>query len=84
MPTDVFSHVQTLVTVTIKKVYLLFDSVDQKSSKELRGYLSHVAEQSEHSTSTSELPSVIILDSLQHVATDLPEVSLSGSLRIVC
>lgn len=40
------------------------DSVEHKSSKELRGYLTHVAEQSERDF--SELPAVIILDSLQH------------------
>ncbi|XP_046669946.1 protein sickie isoform X3 [Homalodisca vitripennis] len=41
-------------------------NVDHKSNKELRGYLTHVAEQCEHNA--SELPSVIILDGLQHAA----------------
>lgn len=42
-------------------------SVDHKNSKELRGYLSHVAEQCENNA--SDLPSVIILDNLQHAAS---------------
>ncbi|XP_054270358.1 protein sickie isoform X2 [Macrosteles quadrilineatus] len=42
-------------------------NVDHKSSKELRGYLAHVAEQCE--LDASELPSVIILDNLQHAAS---------------
>uniref|UniRef100_T1JCI4 AAA+ ATPase domain-containing protein n=1 Tax=Strigamia maritima TaxID=126957 RepID=T1JCI4_STRMM len=43
-------------------------SVDHKSAKELRQYLSNVAEQCE-SSNPSELPSVIILDNLHHVGS---------------
>nr|CAD7452239.1 unnamed protein product [Timema tahoe] len=46
-------------------------NVDHKSSKELRQYLSNVAEQCE--SSASDLPSVIILDNL-HQAASLGEV----------
>ncbi|RZF40004.1 hypothetical protein LSTR_LSTR002407, partial [Laodelphax striatellus] len=42
-------------------------NVDHKSSKELRQYLSNVAEQCE--TSASDLPSVIILDNLHNAAS---------------
>lgn len=43
-------------------------NVDHKSAKELRQYLSNIAEQCE-STSVGELPSVIILDNLHHVGS---------------
>ncbi|XP_072145746.1 uncharacterized protein [Dermacentor andersoni] len=43
-------------------------SVDHKSAKELRQYLSNVAEQCENS-SASDLPTVIILDNLHHVGS---------------
>ncbi|XP_052831527.1 neuron navigator 2 isoform X3 [Octopus bimaculoides] len=43
-------------------------NVDHKSGKELRQYLSNIAEQCE-STSAGELPSVIILDNLHHVGS---------------
>lgn len=43
-------------------------SVDHKSAKELRQYLSNVAEQCETS-SASDLPTVIILDNLHHVGS---------------
>ncbi|XP_063244116.1 protein sickie isoform X2 [Bacillus rossius redtenbacheri] len=42
-------------------------NVDHKSSKELRQYLTNVAEQCE--SSASDLPSVIILDNLHHAAS---------------
>ncbi|XP_022250712.1 protein sickie-like isoform X2 [Limulus polyphemus] len=42
--------------------------VDHKSAKELRHYLSNVAEQCE-SSNPSDLPAVIILDNLQHVGS---------------
>ncbi|KAK8775049.1 hypothetical protein V5799_010418 [Amblyomma americanum] len=43
-------------------------SVDHKSAKELRQYLSNVAEQCENSNA-SDLPAVIILDNLHHVGS---------------
>ncbi|XP_064627297.1 neuron navigator 3-like isoform X4 [Lineus longissimus] len=43
-------------------------NVDHKSSKELRQYLTNIAEQCE-SSSASELPSVVILDNLHHVGS---------------
>ncbi|XP_023227055.1 neuron navigator 3-like isoform X2 [Centruroides sculpturatus] len=43
-------------------------NVDHKSAKELRQYLSNVAEQCENSDA-SDLPSVIILDNLHHVGS---------------
>lgn len=43
-------------------------SVDHKSAKELRQYLSNIAEQCE-SSNAGELPSVIILDNLHHVGS---------------
>ena len=43
-------------------------NVDHKSSKELRQYLAHIADQCE-STSVGELPNVIILDNLHHVSS---------------
>ncbi|XP_077527536.1 uncharacterized protein LOC144138901 isoform X2 [Haemaphysalis longicornis] len=43
-------------------------SVDHKSAKELRQYLSNVAEQCENSNA-SDLPTVIILDNLHHVGS---------------
>ncbi|CAN8005351.1 unnamed protein product [Ixodes hexagonus] len=43
-------------------------SVDHKSAKELRQYLSNVAEQCENSN-VSDLPAVIILDNLHHVGS---------------
>ncbi|CAN8030930.1 unnamed protein product [Ixodes persulcatus] len=43
-------------------------SVDHKSAKELRQYLSNVAEQCE-SSNVSDLPAVIILDNLHHVGS---------------
>ncbi|XP_022249043.1 neuron navigator 3-like [Limulus polyphemus] len=43
-------------------------SVDHKSAKELRQYLSNVAEQCE-SSNGSDLPTVIILDNLHHVGS---------------
>ena len=53
-------------------------SVDHKSGRELRQYLSSVADQCEHGS--SELPCVIILDSLHHV-TSLSEV-FNGFLSV--
>ncbi|XP_037911358.1 protein sickie isoform X4 [Hermetia illucens] len=43
-------------------------NVDHKSSKELRQYLGHIAEQASMSNGASELPSVIILDNLHHAS----------------
>ncbi|XP_074661110.1 uncharacterized protein LOC141913823 isoform X4 [Tubulanus polymorphus] len=43
-------------------------NVDHKSSKELRQYLTNIADQCENS-SASEMPSVIILDNLHHVGS---------------
>ncbi|XP_054742811.1 protein sickie [Anastrepha obliqua] len=43
-------------------------NVDHKSSKELRQYLGHVAEQAAIANGASELPSVIILDNLHHAS----------------
>ncbi|XP_067123010.1 neuron navigator 2-like isoform X4 [Centruroides vittatus] len=43
-------------------------SVDHKSAKELRQYLSNIAEQCE-SSNAGDLPSVIILDNLHHVGS---------------
>uniref|UniRef100_A0A1I8NF63 Uncharacterized protein n=1 Tax=Musca domestica TaxID=7370 RepID=A0A1I8NF63_MUSDO len=43
-------------------------NVDHKSSKELRQYLGHVAEQAAIANRASELPSVIILDNLHHAS----------------
>ncbi|XP_055389463.1 protein sickie-like [Condylostylus longicornis] len=43
-------------------------NVDHKSSKELRQYLSHIAEQASMPNGASELPSVIILDNLHHAS----------------
>lgn len=43
-------------------------SVDHKSAKELRQYLSNVAEQCE-SSEAGDLPTVIILDNLHHVGS---------------
>ncbi|XP_067621412.1 protein sickie isoform X6 [Eurosta solidaginis] len=43
-------------------------NVDHKSSKELRQYLSHIAEQAAIANGVSELPSVIILDNLHHAS----------------
>lgn len=54
-------------------------NVDHKSSKELRQYLSNIAEQCE-SSSAGELPSVIILDNLHHVGS-LGEV-FNGFLNV--
>ncbi|XP_037959839.1 protein sickie isoform X3 [Teleopsis dalmanni] len=48
-------------------------NVDHKSSKELRQYLGHIAEQAAIANGASELPSVIILDNLHH-ASALGEV----------
>lgn len=42
-------------------------NVDHKSSKELRQYLSNIADQCENAT--NDLPTVIILDNLQHVGS---------------
>jgi len=53
-------------------------SVDHKSGRELRQYLSSVADQCEHGS--AELPCVIILDSLHHV-TSLSEV-FNGFLSV--
>jgi len=53
-------------------------SVDHKSGRELRQYLSNVADQCEHGS--AELPCVIILDSLHHV-TSLSEV-FNGFLSV--
>jgi len=53
-------------------------SVDHKSGRELRQYLSSVADQCEQRS--AELPSVIILDSLHHV-TSLSEV-FNGFLSV--
>lgn len=50
-------------------IFLLFVfSVDHKSSKELRQYLGHIAEQAAIANGASELPSVIILDNLHHAS----------------
>ncbi|XP_065358125.1 protein sickie isoform X4 [Calliphora vicina] len=43
-------------------------NVDHKSSKELRQYLGHIAEQAAIANGASELPSVIILDNLHHAS----------------
>jgi len=43
-------------------------SVDHKSSKDLRQYLGHIAEQAAIANGASELPSVIILDNLHHAS----------------
>ncbi|XP_046579006.1 LOW QUALITY PROTEIN: neuron navigator 3-like [Haliotis rubra] len=43
-------------------------NVDHKSSKDLRQYLSNIAEQCEN-TNVNELPTVIILDNLHHVGS---------------
>ncbi|CAG2106452.1 unnamed protein product, partial [Medioppia subpectinata] len=43
-------------------------SVDHKSAKELRAYLSNVAEQCESEALSLHLPTVIILDNLHHVS----------------
>jgi len=53
-------------------------NVDHKSSKELRQYLTNIAEQCEHSA--SELPTIIVLDNLHHV-NSLAEV-FNGFLSI--
>src|SRR6218665_865233 len=42
-------------------------NVDHKSNKELRQYLSNIGEQCEQGS--ADLPSVIILDNLHHVAS---------------
>ena len=44
-------------------------SVDHKSAKELRAYLTNVAEQCESETLSAHLPTVIILDNLHHVGS---------------
>ncbi|XP_030381113.1 protein sickie-like [Scaptodrosophila lebanonensis] len=43
-------------------------NVDHKSSKDLRQYLGHIAEQAAIANGVSELPSVIILDNLHHAS----------------
>ncbi|KAH8410091.1 hypothetical protein KR009_005833 [Drosophila setifemur] len=43
-------------------------NVDHKSSKDLRQYLGHIAEQAAIANGASELPSVIILDNLHHAS----------------
>lgn len=43
-------------------------SVDHKTSKDLRQYLGHIAEQAAIANGVSELPSVIILDNLHHAS----------------
>lgn len=53
-------------------------NVDHKSSKELRQYLAHIAEQCEHGA--TELPTIIVLDNLHHVSS-LAEV-FNGFLSI--
>ena len=53
-------------------------NVDHKSGKELRQYLSNIADQCEHCA--ADLPSVIILDNLHHVAS-LSEV-FNGFLSV--
>ncbi|XP_037047958.1 protein sickie isoform X5 [Bradysia coprophila] len=55
-------------------------NVDHKSSKELRQYLGHIAEQASMSNGASELPSVIILDNLHHASAlgDVFQVLLSA------
>lgn len=55
-------------------------SVDHKSSKELRQYLGHIAEQASMTNGASELPSVIILDNLHHASAlgDVFQVLLSA------
>lgn len=60
----------------LKYPCIICRSVDEKSSKDLRHYLSNLAEQCESNNSTSdcnELPSVIILDNL-HLASSLSDV----------
>ncbi|XP_041416956.1 neuron navigator 2 isoform X7 [Xenopus laevis] len=44
-------------------------NVDHKSSKELRQYLSHVAEQCSNQNNSADVPLVIILDNLHHVSS---------------
>jgi len=55
-------------------------SVDHKSAKELRAYLSNVAEQCDSEQSSLHLPTVIILDNLHHVGS-ISEV-FNGLLNI--
>ncbi|XP_055847329.1 protein sickie isoform X8 [Episyrphus balteatus] len=43
-------------------------NVDHKSSKELRQYLGHIAEQASIANGAADLPSVIILDNLHHAS----------------
>ncbi|XP_043070626.1 protein sickie isoform X3 [Drosophila grimshawi] len=43
-------------------------NVDHKTSKDLRQYLGHIAEQAAIANGVSELPSVIILDNLHHAS----------------
>ncbi|KRG03731.1 protein sickie isoform X6 [Drosophila mojavensis] len=43
-------------------------NVDHKTSKDLRQYLGHIAEQAAIANGASELPSVIILDNLHHAS----------------
>ena len=58
-------HCRTGAVITADSVVLF--NVDVKSSKELRQYLSNVAEKCEQKS--CELPKVIILDSLHHVSS---------------
>lgn len=44
-------------------------NVDQKSSKDLRQYLSSLAEQCNSEESETELPTVVILDNLHHIGS---------------
>ncbi|XP_028249856.1 neuron navigator 3 isoform X3 [Parambassis ranga] len=44
-------------------------NVDQNSSKDLRQYLSHLAEQCNSEETDTELPTVVILDNLHHIGS---------------
>ncbi len=55
-------------------------SVDHKSAKELRAYLSNIGEQCDSEVSSQHLPTVIILDNLHHVGS-ISEV-FNGLLNI--
>lgn len=66
--------------VLIKNSCFCMSSVDHKSSKELRQYLGHIAEQASMTNGALELPSVIILDNLHHASAlgDVFQVLLSA------
>lgn len=71
-PNKLISRTRSYARILFLPFVLRF-SVDHKSSKELRQYLGHIAEQASMSNGVSELPSVIILDNLHH-ASALGEV----------